>query len=40
MQIRVLIIDKVSETFDTKKGSKTVGLLVCQDLPSTAAEFV
>ena len=31
MQIRVLFIDKVSETFDTKKGSKTLHLLVCQD---------
>jgi hypothetical protein len=31
MQIKVLVIDKVSETFDTKKGSKTLHLLVCQD---------
>jgi hypothetical protein len=31
MNIKVLIIDKVSETFDTKKGSKTLHLLVCQD---------
>jgi len=31
MQIKVLVIDKVSETFDTKKGSKTIHLLVCQD---------
>jgi hypothetical protein len=31
MQIKVLVIDKVTETFDTKKGSKTLHLLVCQD---------
>ncbi len=31
MNIRVLVIDKVSETFETKKGSKTIHLLVCQD---------
>ena len=31
MLIKALVIDKVSETFDTKKGSKTVHLLVCQD---------
>lgn len=31
MNIKVLVIDKVSETFDTKKGSKTLHLLVCQD---------
>jgi len=31
MQIRVLVIDKVTETFDTKRGSKTLHLLVCQD---------
>lgn len=31
MQIKVNVIDKVSETFDTKKGSKTLHLLVCQD---------
>jgi hypothetical protein len=31
VQIKVLVIDKVSETFDTKKGSKTLHLLVCQD---------
>jgi hypothetical protein len=31
MLIKVLVIDKVSETFDTKKGSKTLHLLVCQD---------
>lgn len=31
MQLKVLVIDKVSETFDTKKGSKTLHLLVCQD---------
>jgi hypothetical protein len=31
MQIKVLVIDKVSETFDTKRGSKTLHLLVCQD---------
>lgn len=31
MNIKVLIIDKVSETFDTKRGSKTLHLLVCQD---------
>ena len=28
---KFLVIDKVSETFDTKKGSKTLHLLVCQD---------
>jgi hypothetical protein len=31
MQVKVTVIDKVSETFDTKKGSKTLHLLVCQD---------
>ena len=31
MNTKVLIIDKVTETFDTKKGSKTLHLLVCQD---------
>jgi len=31
MQLKVTVIDKVSETFDTKKGSKTLHLLVCQD---------
>jgi len=31
MQAKVLVIDKVTETFDTKKGSKTLHLLVCQD---------
>ena len=31
MQIKVVVIDKVSETFDTKKGPKTLHLLVCQD---------
>ena len=31
MNIKVLVIDKVTETFDTKKGSKTLHLLVCQD---------
>jgi hypothetical protein len=31
MQIKAKIIDKVTETFDTKKGSKTLHLLVCQD---------
>jgi hypothetical protein len=31
MLIKALVIDKVSETFDTKKGSKTVHMLVCQD---------
>jgi len=31
MQIKVLVIDKVTETFDTKRGSKTLHLLVCQD---------
>ncbi len=31
MLIKVLVIDRVSETFDTKKGSKTLHLLVCQD---------
>jgi hypothetical protein len=31
MQIKALVIDKVTETFDTKRGSKTLHLLVCQD---------
>jgi hypothetical protein len=31
MKVNVMVIDKVSETFDTKKGSKTLHLLVCQD---------
>ena len=31
MNIKVLVIDKVTETFDTKRGSKTLHLLVCQD---------
>jgi hypothetical protein len=31
MQIKVLVIDKVAETFDTKKGAKTLHLLVCYD---------
>jgi len=31
MHIKALVIDKVSESFDTKKGSKTLHLLVCQD---------
>ena len=31
MHIKVTIIDKVTESFDTKKGSKTLHLLVCQD---------
>jgi len=31
MQIKATAIDKVTETFDTKKGSKTLHLLVCQD---------
>jgi hypothetical protein len=31
MLIKALVIDKVSETFDTKRGSKTLNLLVCQD---------
>ena len=31
MKIQALVIDKVTETFDTKKGSKTLHLLVCQD---------
>jgi len=31
MKIQVGVIDKVTETFDTKKGSKTLHLLVCQD---------
>ena len=31
MQVKVQVIDKVSETIDTKKGSKTLHLLVCQD---------
>ena len=32
MLIKALVIDKVAETFDTKKGSKTLNLLVCQDV--------
>lgn len=31
MLIKALVIDKVSETFDTKRGTKTLHLLVCQD---------
>ena len=31
MHVKVTIIDKVTESFDTKKGSKTLHLLVCQD---------
>ena len=31
MHAKALIIDKVTETFETKKGSKTLHLLVCQD---------
>jgi len=31
MHIKALVIDKVSESFETKKGSKTLHLLVCQD---------
>ena len=31
MHAKVQIIDKVTETFETKKGSKTLHLLVCQD---------
>jgi hypothetical protein len=31
MHIKVTIIDKVTESFDTKRGSKTLHLLVCQD---------
>jgi hypothetical protein len=31
MLIKALVIDKVAETFDTKKGAKTLHLLVCQD---------
>jgi hypothetical protein len=31
MKITAMCIDKVTETFDTKKGSKTLHLLVCQD---------
>lgn len=31
MHIKALVIDKVSESFDTKRGSKTLHLLVCQD---------
>ena len=31
MKIEAIPIDKVTETFDTKKGSKTLHLLVCQD---------
>jgi hypothetical protein len=32
MFINVLVVDRVEETFDTKKGSKTLHLLVCLDL--------
>jgi hypothetical protein len=32
MHIKALVIDKVAESFDTKRGSKTLHLLVCQDL--------
>jgi hypothetical protein len=35
MQIKVLVIDKVSETFETQKGSRTLHLLVCLDQSST-----
>lgn len=31
MLIKALVIDKVTESFDTKKGAKTLHLLVCQD---------
>jgi len=31
MHAKVQIIDKVTETFETKKGTKTLHLLVCQD---------
>jgi hypothetical protein len=31
MNIKALIIDNVTETFDTKKGSKTLHMLVCLD---------
>jgi len=31
MHAKVQIIDKVTETFETKKGVKTLHLLVCQD---------
>jgi hypothetical protein len=31
MKISALIIDKVTESFDTKKGKKTIQLFVCQD---------
>jgi hypothetical protein len=31
MKVQVVVIDNVTETFDTKKGSKTLHLLVCQD---------
>jgi len=31
MHTKALVIDKVTESFDTKKGSKTLHLLVCQD---------
>jgi len=31
MQIKALVIDKVQETFETKKGPKTVHFLVCLD---------
>jgi hypothetical protein len=31
MHAKVQIIDKVTETFETKKGVKTLHLMVCQD---------
>ena len=31
MHTKALVIDKVTELFDTKRGSKTLHLLVCQD---------
>jgi hypothetical protein len=31
MHTKALVIDKVTESFDTKRGSKTLHLLVCQD---------
>jgi plasmid rolling circle replication initiator protein Rep len=31
MHNRSSVIDKVTESFDTKKGAKTLQLLVCQD---------
>ena len=31
MKVQVVVVDNITETFDTKKGSKTLHLRVCQD---------